>query len=449
MGEAKIPHAMPWGRDPAGGVSRRRWTCAPTCPTCGAAPRPALATNPEFQRMVEDIEHYGERRKRKTLPLHMAQRQKLIEEEEAWSNKLRAARLASRNRHKQTAEGQGRRRRREGGRGRRRSRPPGGGGHPGRSRRAEPRSRLQGSDRQGGGAQQRRGGTRGRTPVGLLEFSLRPADITSCLPAGAPSSGPQQTHSDMRQNDRNHDQKEKGRGASDSRRTGTGRNRDGDACHRATRTGERQPRRPRRKTRATPDYQALCEEAREKLLRHCAEFENYRKRVQREYEVVRNQTKAGTIEEFLTVYDHFGMALSHSDQDQSVLRQGMEMILAEFRRTFENLGVEELDAMGKPFDPDLHEAMAQEPSDDVPEGHVLRQWRTGFRMGGKLLRPASVVVSAGPDCGSASRRQRDEGRVGPRERPKSRLWRKTTTRCSAWIDESARRTSRRPTASSP
>lgn len=152
-----------------------------------------------------------------------------------------------------------------------------------------------------------------------------------------------------------------------------------------------------------PDYQALYEESKEKILRQYAEFENYRKRSQREFGAIRSQTKAGTIEEFLPIYDHFGMALSHSDQDDSVLRQGMEMILAEFRRTFENLGVEELDAVGKPFDPDLHEAMAQEPSEDVPEGHVIRQWKAGFLMGEKLLRPATVVVSAGPQTEEAAK----------------------------------------------
>jgi len=146
----------------------------------------------------------------------------------------------------------------------------------------------------------------------------------------------------------------------------------------------------------TPDYRALYEESREKALRRHAEFENYRKRTQREYGVVRAQTKASTIEEFLTIYDHFGMALSHGGEDSSVLREGMEMIFAEFRRTFETLGVEELDTLGQPFDPAVHEALAQEASADVPEGHVLRQWKAGFRMGDKLLRPATVVVSAGP-----------------------------------------------------
>lgn len=148
---------------------------------------------------------------------------------------------------------------------------------------------------------------------------------------------------------------------------------------------------------APADYQALCGELKDKLLRHHAEFENYRKRTQREFTAIREHAKAATVEEFLTVYDHFRMALAHADEGEaSLLRQGMEMILVEFRRAFESLGVEELSPVGQPFDPNLHEAIAQESSDEVAEGHVLRQWKAGFRMGERLIRPAAVVVSAGP-----------------------------------------------------
>lgn len=147
---------------------------------------------------------------------------------------------------------------------------------------------------------------------------------------------------------------------------------------------------------AGPDFPAICEELKDKLLRQQAEFDNYRKRTQREFAAIRTQTKAATVEEFLTVYDHFSMALTHANEDCSALRQGMEMILAEFRRTFESLGVEEMATVGHPFDPNEHEAIAQEPSDEVPEGHVVRQWKSGFRIGDRLLRPAAVVVSAGP-----------------------------------------------------
>ncbi len=139
-------------------------------------------------------------------------------------------------------------------------------------------------------------------------------------------------------------------------------------------------------------------EANDRYLRAKAELENYRKRVQRELGEVRDYSKNMVIEEFLPVFDHFQMAMDHvgENADIQTLKQGMDMILGEFRRTLESLGVEQTNAVGQKFDPNLHEAIAQEASDDVPEGHVIRQWKCGYRIGERLLRPATVVVSSGP-----------------------------------------------------
>ncbi len=140
------------------------------------------------------------------------------------------------------------------------------------------------------------------------------------------------------------------------------------------------------------------QEATDKQMRVRAELENFRKRMQREAGEVREYAKASTIEEFLTVFDHFQMAMDHMDQtpDASTIKQGMEMILGEFRKTFVNLGVEQINAQGRPFDPGEHEAVAEESSESVPAGIVLRQWKCGYRLGSRLLRPATVVVSSGP-----------------------------------------------------
>jgi molecular chaperone GrpE len=77
------------------------------------------------------------------------------------------------------------------------------------------------------------------------------------------------------------------------------------------------------------------------------------------------------------------------------IRDGLKMILTEFGKAIEELGIEKIDAVGKEFDPNLHEAMANEPSDEVEEGVVIKQWTCGYRMGDRLLRPANVVVSSG------------------------------------------------------
>ncbi len=145
-------------------------------------------------------------------------------------------------------------------------------------------------------------------------------------------------------------------------------------------------------------YEALLQEANDKLLRAKAELDNYRKRTQREFADIRTTTKALTVQEFLTVLDHFQMALDHAEQDTdgASLKQGMDLIHSEFKRTLENLGVTAVKTLGEPFDPTLHEALAQEPSDTVPEGAIVREWKAGYRVGERLVRPAAVVVSSGP-----------------------------------------------------
>ena len=148
---------------------------------------------------------------------------------------------------------------------------------------------------------------------------------------------------------------------------------------------------------ADQELQDRLTETNERFLRAKAELDNYRKRVQREFSDIRAQVKTSTVQEFLPVFDHFQMAMDHAEQkpDFEALKQGMDLILAEFKRTLETLGITPVEAVGCPFDPTEHEAIAQEPSADVPEGHVVRQWKSGYKMGDKLLRPATVVVSSG------------------------------------------------------
>jgi len=144
--------------------------------------------------------------------------------------------------------------------------------------------------------------------------------------------------------------------------------------------------------------QGQLEAANDRFLRAKAEHDNYRKRMQREMGEIRDHMKLVTVQEFLPVFDCFQMAMQHTDQtaDVETLKQGMQMIDAEFKRTLEGLGVAPFDAVGEAFDPNEHEAVVQEPSDKVPEGKIVRQWKCGFRVGDRLLRAAAVVVSSGP-----------------------------------------------------
>ena len=142
---------------------------------------------------------------------------------------------------------------------------------------------------------------------------------------------------------------------------------------------------------------AALAEAQSKFLYLQAEYQNFRKRAVKDVADARSYAYADALNPFMTVFDYLAMADTaavNSDNIESI-RQGLKMIIGEFNKAFDTLGVTPFDAVGKPFDPALHEAVAHEPSDSVPEGVVIKQWSSGFKMGGKLLRPARVVVSSG------------------------------------------------------
>ena len=157
---------------------------------------------------------------------------------------------------------------------------------------------------------------------------------------------------------------------------------------------------PKRKTskqaERIKELEAKLLEAEDKNLRLRAEYDNYRKRSYRELSDARTFAKVDATTPFLNVFDHFKMAVAAADttDDLQVLVEGLKMINAEFAKAMEELGVVEIDAVGKKFDPEIHEAVAEESS-EAEEGTVIKQWRCGYKMGDRLLRPASVVVSSG------------------------------------------------------
>lgn len=146
------------------------------------------------------------------------------------------------------------------------------------------------------------------------------------------------------------------------------------------------------------ELEAALAESEEKTLRLRAEYDNYRKRSYRELTDARAYAKTDTLTPILNVFDHFKMALSAVDttEDMSVITEGLKMINSEFVKAMDELGVTTVDAVGEKFDPNLHEAVAEESSDQE-EGTVIKQWRCGYKLGDKLLRPASVVVSSGDE----------------------------------------------------
>ena len=145
-------------------------------------------------------------------------------------------------------------------------------------------------------------------------------------------------------------------------------------------------------------------EANERHLRLYADFENFKKRVQRERDETRRAAVESVLGRLLPVVDTFEMAMMAAQMPGTsveTLRAGVQMIQGQLRGVLGEFGVEEIDAMGKPFDPLFHEAVSQQETLDVPEGQVVQQMRRGYRCRERLLRAASVVVARPPASGAS------------------------------------------------
>lgn len=143
------------------------------------------------------------------------------------------------------------------------------------------------------------------------------------------------------------------------------------------------------------DLQARADENWEKYLRAAAELENVRKRAARDVDNARKFALDRFASELLTVRDSLEMGLAAGDDaDVESLRQGKEATLKLLAAVMERFGIEELDPLGEPFDPAVHEAMTVQPSDAMEPGSVLTVFQKGYALNGRLLRPARVVVVA-------------------------------------------------------
>ena len=146
------------------------------------------------------------------------------------------------------------------------------------------------------------------------------------------------------------------------------------------------------------NLQADLDRFRDLALRSQADFENYKKRAAREKDDAIKYANSSLLERLIPILDNFelGLSAARGEGETSPVFSGMSMILKQLNDFLTENGVQPIEAEGKQFDPNLHEAIAREPSADVPEGTVLRQTRRGYRLKDRLLRPSSVVVSSGP-----------------------------------------------------
>jgi molecular chaperone GrpE len=131
----------------------------------------------------------------------------------------------------------------------------------------------------------------------------------------------------------------------------------------------------------------------DKYLRLYAEFENYKKRVHKDKEDILSYGNESLLYELLPVIDNLELALKHATAETAGLAQGVEITLKEFLKVIEKFGVVPVAALGEKFNPELHHAMTQVQRDDVNENIIVEEYRKGYKMRDKTLRPSLVAVS--------------------------------------------------------
>jgi len=132
----------------------------------------------------------------------------------------------------------------------------------------------------------------------------------------------------------------------------------------------------------------------DRLLRTAAEFDNYRKRMDRERRDLAEYTAGEAIKDLLPIIDNLERALQAPAQDDP-LRKGVELIHKQMLEMLRKRGVTPIEALGADFDPNVHEAVTHEESDQHREGEVMEELQRGYKVGERLLRPAMVKVAKG------------------------------------------------------
>ncbi len=137
---------------------------------------------------------------------------------------------------------------------------------------------------------------------------------------------------------------------------------------------------------------AAVKDQEDKYMRLLAEYDNYRKRTQKEKEASWTNAKAETIKEILPVYDNLARALQQKTEDEAYAR-GVEMIMTQMKNALEKLGVEEIPAAGQTFDPNLHNALMHIEDETLGENVVVEVFQAGFKLGDKIIRHSGVKVA--------------------------------------------------------
>ena len=148
---------------------------------------------------------------------------------------------------------------------------------------------------------------------------------------------------------------------------------------------------------ATSMAERQRDEYKDLLLRKTAEFENFRRRTDRERQAQAETAAAGIIEELLPLVDDLERALGADPKTEGsdAYRKGVELIHRQLQEILRRRGVTPIEALGVPFDPHYHQAVSYEPSEDRPEGEIIEEFRRGYMLRDRLLRPSMVKVAKG------------------------------------------------------
>jgi len=146
---------------------------------------------------------------------------------------------------------------------------------------------------------------------------------------------------------------------------------------------------------ALSEAQQEIDELKEKLLRAHAEMDNLRKRTRREVEDAHKYGMEKFATALLDVVDNLERALQVDEGNEQGLREGVRLTLESWQEMMKRFHLERIDGVGQPFDPHVHEALSQMPSDE-PQGTIIAQHVAGYTLHGRLIRPAKVLVSSGP-----------------------------------------------------
>ena len=151
-------------------------------------------------------------------------------------------------------------------------------------------------------------------------------------------------------------------------------------------------RKDKKETKAVDELNDAMALLNDKYLRVCAEYDNFRKRSQKEKDALYGDIRSNVVSSFLPVYDNLVRALDAKTEDEAY-RKGVEMIMAQFTQTLEKLGVEEIPALGEKFNPEVHNAVMHVDDEEKGENEIVEVFQKGFKLGDKVIRASMVKVA--------------------------------------------------------